>query len=72
MNATALKTWMEARGYSNSKLAEELGFSYDYIYKLASGSQRIGDGFKWRFAQRFGWYEANRLFDAEQRRVEPV
>jgi hypothetical protein len=63
---------MEARGYSNSALAEELDFSYEYIYKLATGSQRMSDGFKWRFAQRFGWHEANRLLNAEAQTAEPV
>lgn len=72
MNVTPLKTWMDANGYSNSSLAEELGFSYEYVYKLATGSQRITDGFKWRFAQRFGWYEATQLFEARHQTVEPA
>lgn len=64
-NPTSLKRWMAEKGYSNSELAQQLGFSYEYIYKLAIGRDKpLTDGFKWRFIQRFGWEEANKVFDA--------
>jgi hypothetical protein len=62
---------MLEKGYSNSQLARELGFSYDYIYKLAIGKDKqISDGFKFRFLQRFGMDEAIQVFDVES--PEPV
>lgn len=62
---TALKAWMEGKGYSNSELARQMGFSYEYIFKYSTGSLPIlSDAFKWRFVQCFGWEEANKVFDA--------
>jgi len=57
-----LRAWMIENGYTNSSLAKELGWSYDYIYKIIN-ERPIPDSFKWRFAQRFGIDAANRIFD---------
>jgi transposase len=61
---TKLKAWMTEKGYSNRQLAQELGFSYEYIYKLAISHEKpITDSFKYRFIERFGWQEASQVFD---------
>lgn len=63
---TKLQAWMADKGYSNRQLAEIMGFSYEYIYKLAVGDLSVEDRskFKWRFVERFGWTEAQKVFDA--------
>lgn len=62
---TKLQAWMTEKGYSNRQLAERMGLSYEYIYKLAVGKVVAEDKriFKWRFIECFGWTEANRVFD---------
>lgn len=56
--------WMKDKGYSNRQLAGELGFGYDYIYKLVVRRDRcFTDSFKYRFIERFGWQEAAKVFD---------
>jgi hypothetical protein len=72
---TRLRAWMLENGYSNVQLARELGFSYNYIYKIAiRQDKQIKDSFKFRFIERFGIEEARRVFDvAEPKPVaEPV
>lgn len=57
-----LHTWMTENSYTNSTLAKELGWSYDYIYKIVN-ERPIPETFKWRFADRFGMDVAKRVFD---------
>lgn len=75
--ATALKVWMDSKGYSNSQLAQELGFSYDFIYKVAQGKsdpRNITLNFQLAFIRRFGWDEAGEVFDTAPLRetLEPA
>lgn len=58
----ALGEWMNRRGYTNRTLADALGLSYVLVYKVTAGDKRISNGFKCRFAQRFGWDEAVAVF----------
>jgi hypothetical protein len=59
-----LKNWMDEHGYTNRALAEKLGLSYEYIYKMAvSESKPISDRFKYLFIQHFGYDEATKVFD---------
>jgi len=62
---TKLQAWMAEKGYTNRQLAEKMGLSYEYIYKLANGKVEVSDRrtFKYRFVECFGWDEANRVFD---------
>lgn len=56
-----LQQWMDANGYSNRTLAEAMGFSYEYIYKIVEGKddkRATGANFQIRFVNRFGWEEA--------------
>jgi transposase len=59
----SLAAWMDEKGYSNSELAHELDLGYDIIYKMANNKRYLTDGFKWRFAMRFGLEESSRIFD---------
>jgi plasmid maintenance system antidote protein VapI len=64
---TKLKTWMDENGYSNSRLAQELGLGYDLIYKLAvTGDRKMTNDFKWRFSERFGRDEAAKVVEVNQ------
>ena len=62
---TKLKNWMEEHGYSNSALAKELGFTYEYIYKIVEGKdkKRVTVNFQIKFINHFGWDEAARAID---------
>jgi hypothetical protein len=63
--ATLLKAWMESKGYSHRTLGVELGYGYDFIYKIVGRKDRkLSSNFKFRFIQRFGWDEAGKVFDA--------
>lgn len=64
MNSEQLNAWMHANGHTNTTLATAMGYSYEYIYKLTQGERPVTEGFRWRFAQTFGWDEAQRLFSA--------
>ena len=57
-----LVEWMERNAYTNRTLADSLGFTYDLLYKVTSGERPVSEGFRWRFAQRFGWNEAVAIF----------
>lgn len=70
---TTLQAWMTNNGYTNRTLAEKMDFSYEYIYKFATGKVEMRPTFKWRFVEVFGWDEANKVFDAiAQPRVAEV
>lgn len=62
MDSAHLITWMQSVGHTNSSLAVAMGYSYEYIYKLTAGERPVTEGFRWRFAQKFGWQEAERVF----------
>lgn len=66
---TPLKQWMDEKGYSYAQLAQELDFSYEYIYKIAKDDKRVTDSFRLRFLARFGWEEAQNVFDTEPLRA---
>jgi hypothetical protein len=72
----ALSQWMRDRGFDYQTLAEATGDSYSNIYMMARGLRPVNDAFKWRFAQQFGWDEAQTLFaatpDAQPLVVEPT
>lgn len=63
---TKLQAWMADKGYSNRELAELMGFSYEYIYKFAVGDVEVDDRprFKLTFIEKFGWAEANKVFES--------
>lgn len=71
-----LRVWMDENGYSNKTLAEAMGFSYEYIYKIIEGKdgKRPGVNFQIRFVERFGWDEAAKALDLTLpvRDVEPA
>lgn len=62
---TPLKAWIDEKGYTFDSLAKELEYSYEYIFKIATGKDRRGmsTNFKLRFIEHFGWEEAGKLFD---------
>jgi plasmid maintenance system antidote protein VapI len=62
-NSARLSEWMSQKGYSNRQLADEVGFSYDYIYSVVNNRKRITGSFKYRFIERFGWQEAAKVFE---------
>jgi len=69
MDNETLDKWMNENNIESSTLAEMLGVSYEYIYKLRNNKADMGAGFKWRFGQRFGFELAKQMFGHE---AEPV
>ena len=57
-----VRRWMADNGFTNSSMAEKMGFSYEYIYKISTGASLISDAFKWRFAEVFGHELAQTMF----------
>lgn len=57
-----LLEWMEANGYTDSTLAEATGDFFANVNAMTRGARRISQGFKFRFGERFGDDERNRLF----------
>ena len=46
------KQWMEDEGFTNGcTLAERLGVTYDFVYKVANGLRPVGNSLKWRIAR---------------------
>lgn len=61
---TPLKAWMDKKGYTHVQLAQELGYGYDMVYKVATRQDRnVTLAFKIKFIERFGWEEAAHVFD---------
>ena len=61
-----LSAWMDHNDYNMKRLADELGMSYDGVYQALTVRKRVGEAFKWRFAQRFGMDVAERVFAASE------
>lgn len=60
--AERLESWMKEKGFNISSLAEAIGDSYSTVWFIVKGERPVNDAFKWRFALRFGYDEATRLF----------
>ena len=67
-----LETWMRSLGYTNSTLAADVGVSYELIYKLVNNQAAFSNGFRWKFAQKFGYETANRVLSSGEREHEPA
>lgn len=55
--------WMDVAGHTISSLAKEIGMSYDGVYQALNVRERVSDGFKLRFINRFGIGAASQVFD---------
>lgn len=60
-----LRIWMQEQGYTNSSLAQKLGFSYEYVWKVATGERQATGEFKWRFGKEFGWKQAEHVLEGD-------
>lgn len=58
-----IRKWMHETGHTVSSLAKELGMSYDGTYQVLSVRERLSNGFKFRFINRFGIDAAAEVFD---------
>lgn len=61
-----LRRWMEEHGFGNTKLGRELGFRREFVWQVVNGKREVTGEFRWRFAERFGWDEAQALFGDEE------
>ncbi|MGL4649356.1 MAG: helix-turn-helix domain-containing protein [Caldilineaceae bacterium] len=65
-----LRQWMDLNGYGNTDLARELSFTREFVWQVANGKREVTGEFRWRFAERFGWAEAQALFGAQEGAVD--
>lgn len=61
-----LRQWMTENGLGNTELGRELGFTREFVWQVANGKREVTGEFRWRFAERFGWDEAQALFGAQE------
>jgi len=57
-----IDAWIKDNGYNFYTLARELGYSYEYIFKIAVGDKKSTSDFEIRFINRFGAEEARKVF----------
>lgn len=63
---TRLHAWMEKHAYTKRQLADRMGMSYDGVYQTLKVRKSCSPEFKWRFAEAFGWEEAQSIFGTQQ------
>ena len=49
-----IKDFMRERGYTQTELADKLGYSQPHIANLINGKDQVSDKFKWRWLEVFG------------------
>ena len=57
-----IDAWMKDKGYTCYTLARELGYTYEYIFKIAVGDRKGSSDFEMKFVNRFGTEEARKVF----------
>lgn len=57
-----LATWMSKKGFTYHTLARELGYSYEYIFKIAKNQRPGSSDFQMSFVNKFGIVEARKVF----------
>lgn len=55
---------------STDDLAEALNISKNYAYQVATGRRAVSDGFRYKFAARFGWAAARRVLTEHRQERE--
>ena len=66
---TPLARWIKRNGYTTLSVAERLGVTRVIVWRYASGRTEIPKSFKWRFAEKFGFAEAQLLFPEVEREI---
>ncbi len=67
-----LLAWMEANKYDIASLAEATSDYYANIHQMVNGVRRVSQGFKFRFGEKFGDAERNKLFRHDSSVATPV
>ena len=55
MELTELESWMEGKGLSQKELAAAVGVHESAVSLFLRGKRPVTDGFRWKFAMRWGW-----------------
>ena len=58
-----LNAWQQIEGLSDAQLAKMLSVDRSYIWQMRTGKRAVTDAIKWRFARRFGYELAVKLFE---------
>lgn len=66
-----LYKFMQERGFSQSELARQMGYTSELISMMLSGKRPISNSFRWRFGEVFGFEIAQQVFgELEQAEAE--
>lgn len=57
----SLRRWMEEKNLSPTELSDQIGVSKYLVYLVLRNERPITDGFRWKFAQVYGWTVANQV-----------
>jgi uncharacterized Fe-S cluster-containing radical SAM superfamily enzyme len=60
---TKFASWMAEKGYTYRQLADELDYSYEFIFSLAVGRRHPTLNVQLKFINRFGRQEAAKAFE---------
>ena len=58
---TQLAKWMDAMQIGDQELANKLGINRSYVALMRTGRRNMSDGFRWRFANAYGFDQARRI-----------
>ena len=58
-----LNEWISACHLSRRELADSLGLSSNYIWRLLSGNREVSDGFRWKFGKKYGFKVAENVLE---------
>jgi transcriptional regulator with XRE-family HTH domain len=61
-----IQEWLEQHNMTARQLAEQMQMSEAAISLVMTGKREPSKGFRWSFAQAFGWDAAAQVFDQEQ------
>ena len=66
-----LRAWMATRNMTQRQLADALGMSEATVSLFVNNVRRTSGGFRWRFANRYGFDVAQGLF-GDDRKETPL
>lgn len=66
-----LKTWMVEHDIKASEMANEMRLTRSAVHLILAGKRNIGDGFKWKFREAYGYIAAHFIFSDEDKNRSP-
>lgn len=67
---TPLQRWLAEQEMTVTALADLFGWRYNYVADMVRGTRPVSPAFQWRFAEVFGFNEAQALFAQHPEEVQ--